>query len=71
MSHTAPLLHSGSLEPGGGVVLSLEKGTDCGPTAGERWLSQPAMAKKRGAVLMLYCRIGELFEPVQLIFHIK
>ena len=25
--------------PGGGGVLSLEKGTDCGPTAGELWLS--------------------------------
>ena len=31
------------------------------------------MAKKRGSVLMLYmyCRIGELSESVQLIFHIK
>ena len=25
--------------PGGGGVLCLEKGTDCGPTARERWLS--------------------------------
>ena len=33
---------------GGGGVLSLEKGTDCGPTAGERWLSQPMTAKKGG-----------------------
>ena len=57
--------------PGGGGVLSLEKCTDCGPPAGELWLSQPTTAKKRGAVLILYCRIGELSESVQLIFHFK
>ena len=34
--------------PGGGGVLGLEKGTDCGPTAAERWLLRPKMAKKRG-----------------------
>ena len=45
--------------PGGGV-LSLEKGTKCGPTAGERWLSRSATAKKGGAVLILYCKIGGL-----------
>ena len=27
-------------------VLGLEKGTDCGPTAAERWLSRYKMAKK-------------------------
>ena len=32
--------------PGG--VLGLEKGTDCGPTAAERWLSRCEMAKKGG-----------------------
>ena len=32
----------------GGRVLGLEKGTDCGPTAAEGWLSRPNMAKKRG-----------------------
>ena len=31
-----------------GGVLGLEKGTDCGTTAVERWLSRPKMAKKRG-----------------------
>ena len=31
---------------GGGGVLGLEKGTDCGPTTAKRWLSQPKMAKK-------------------------
>ena len=55
----------------GGGVLSLEKGTDCGLTTGERWLSRPATAKKGEAVLLLYCRIGELSESAQLIFHIK
>ena len=25
-------------------VLGLEKGTDCGPTAAEQWLSRPKMA---------------------------
>ena len=35
---------SWQLEPGG--LLSLEKGTNCGPTAGELWLSRPAVAKK-------------------------
>ena len=34
--------------PGGGGVLGLEKGTDCGSTAAERWLSRPKVAKKRG-----------------------
>ena len=34
--------------PGGGGVLSLEKGTDCGPTAGEWWLSRPGTAKNGG-----------------------
>ena len=60
--------------PGGGGVLSVQKGTDCGPTAGEWWLSRPETAKKRGgggAVLILYCRIGELSESVQLIFLLK
>ena len=37
-------------------VLSLEKGTNCGPTAGERWLSRPAIAKKGG--LSLYHIVG-------------
>ena len=32
----------------GGGVLCLEKGTDYGPTAAERWLSQLEMTKKRG-----------------------
>ena len=41
---------------GGGGVLSLEKGTNCGPTAGERWLSQPATAKKGG--LSFYHIVG-------------
>ena len=35
-------------QPRGGGVLGLEKGTDCGLTAAERWLSRPKMAKKRG-----------------------
>ena len=29
-------------------VLGLEKGTDCGPTTAEQWLSLPVMAKKKG-----------------------
>ena len=33
---------------GGGGILSLEKGTDCGPTAGEVWLSRAKIAKKEG-----------------------
>ena len=40
--------------PGG--ALGLEKGTDCGPTAGERWLSRPAPAKKGG--LSFYHIVG-------------
>ena len=31
-----------NLSPGG--VLGLKKGTDCGPTAAERWLLRPKMA---------------------------
>ena len=33
---------------GGGGLLGLEKGTDCGPTATELWLSQANIAKKDG-----------------------
>ena len=31
-----------------GGALSLEKGTNCGPTAAERWLLKREMAKRRG-----------------------
>ena len=42
------------LHPGGGRgALSLEKGTNCGPTTAEQWLSQSYMAKKREAVIIL------------------
>ena len=39
-----------SLEMGarGGGVLSLEKGTDCGPTAAELWLLRANIPKKEG-----------------------
>ena len=58
--------------PGGGGVLSLEKGTDCGQTAGERGVAVATRnGKKRGAVLILYCRKGGLSETVQLLVHIK
>ena len=33
---------------GGGGVLGLEKGTDCGPSAAELWLSRANNAKKGG-----------------------
>ena len=58
--------------PGGEGVLDLEKGTNCSPTAAERWwwLSQPEMAKKRGPVLLLYCKIRELSESLHPIFYI-
>ena len=47
----------GGGRPGMGVgVLNLEMGTDCSLTARERWLSRPAMAKKRG--LSLYHIVG-------------
>ena len=36
------------LPGGGGGVLGLEKGSDCGLTAAERWLSRCEMAKKGG-----------------------
>ena len=42
--------------PEGGGVLSLKKGTDCGPIAGELWLSRPATAKK--GALSLYHIVG-------------
>ena len=61
-----PPLHPG----GGGGYSSLKKGTKCGQTAVERWLSRSA-SWKRGAVLLLYYSIGELSESVQLTFHIK
>ena len=43
--------------PEGGGVLILEKGSDCGPTAEERWLLQPAKARKRG--LSFYQILGK------------
>ena len=49
---------------GGGGVLGLKKGTNCGLTAAE-------MAKKRGAVLFLYCKIRELSESLHPIFYIR
>ena len=39
---------------GGGGVLGPEKGTDCGPTAAELWLSRPKMAKKRGCPPIIF-----------------
>ena len=46
--------------PGGGGALGVEKGTDCGLTAGERWLSRPATAKKGGlSGLSLYHIVGK------------
>ena len=57
--------------PGGGGVLCLEKGTDCGPTAAEQCLLQREMAKKQGAILLLYCMIRELSESLHPIFYIK
>ena len=42
--------------PPGWGVLSLEKSTNCGPAAVERWLLRPATAKKRG--LSLYHIVG-------------
>ena len=47
-SSTARLFGQCETPGGGGGVLSLEKGTDCGPTDAEGWLSRPKMAKKRG-----------------------
>ena len=38
---------------GGGGVLGLEKGTDCGQNAAELWLSPANNVKKRGAVQSL------------------
>ena len=35
------------MESGGGGVLGLEKGTDCGPSAAELWLSRVNNAKKK------------------------
>ena len=34
--------------PGGGGLLGLKKGTNCGPTSQELWLWQADMAKKKG-----------------------
>ena len=52
---------------GGGElpVLSLEKGTNCGPTPQELWLSQALRSKTRGAVKSLYRPRGELFKDRQ------
>ena len=45
---------------GGGGLLSLENGTNCGPTSQELVLSRAKMATKRGAVQSLYLPKGEL-----------
>ena len=47
--------------PAGGGGFGLEKGTTCGPTAFE---PEPVF-------LLLYYMIGELSEPLQLIFYIR
>ena len=38
---------------GGGGVLGLEKGTDCGPSAAELWLLQANNAKKGGCPVII------------------
>ena len=45
---------------GGGGGTQPGKETDCGPTAGEQWLSRPTGAKKKreGGGLSLYCIVG-------------
>ena len=39
-------------------VLSLEKGTNCGPTAAELWLSRTKIAKKEGLSRHYECALG-------------
>ena len=39
--------------PGGGGVLGLEKGTDCGPSAAELLLSRANNAKKGGCPVII------------------
>ena len=48
MAGRAGASRAGGWELGGGGVLSLEKGTDCSLTAGERWLLRPTAGKKKG-----------------------
>ena len=55
------------LDPGGGGVLGLEKGTDCGTAVAVTTQD----GQKEGAVLLLYCIIGGLSEYLHPIFHIK
>ena len=64
------LSHNRVWYPGGG-------GTQSGKgyrLRSDRWRAVAVATpdkKKRGAVLISYCRIGVLSQPVQLIFHVK
>ena len=48
---------------GGGGVLGLEKGTDCGPSAAELWLSRANNAKKGGCPVIIddYRELSNMF----------
>ena len=57
-------------KPRGGV-LGLEKGTICGPTDAERWLSQREMAKKGGCpLIILYDKGVVRFFASNILYHI-
>ena len=43
---------------GGGGLLSLEKGTNCGPTTLEQWLSRNDMAEKGGCPVIEFSHGG-------------
>ena len=57
--------------PGGGRVLGLEKGTNCGPSAAELWLSRANNAKKRGDCPVIKDDYRELSNMFILGFYIK
>ena len=63
---------AGVVPGGGGGGTQSGKGY---PLWSHHWLRTVAAATrdglKRGAVLLFCCRIGELSEPVQQIFHVK
>ena len=60
-----------SHEKAQGGVLCLEKGTICGPTDAERWLSQREMAKKGGCpLIILYDKGVVRFFASNILYHI-
>ena len=63
---------------GGGGLLGLEKGTNCGPTSSGLWLSRADMAKKKGGLsskifsqrVAVTVLIGNILDQTKIVFFL-